>query len=88
MTKKVATAKEKRHMARVAALPCCLCGTIGVQVHHITENGRRISHFITIGLCVDCHEGALGVHGDKTMLKVMKTTELKLLADTIEAMEE
>ena len=82
------TAKEKRHMARVAELPCGTCAERPVEVHHITAGGRRISHYITIPLCPECHKGKLGVHGDKTMLKVMKITELKLLADTIEALEE
>lgn len=80
------TAAEKRHMGRIAKLPCGTCSEWPVEVHHITESGRRISHYMTIPLCPECHKGKLGVHGDKTMMRVMKTSELKLLAKTIEAL--
>lgn len=29
------TLAAKRHMGRVAALPCCVCGAQPVEVHHI-----------------------------------------------------
>ena len=42
----------KRHMARVAQLPCVLCGAHGVQVHHLREGeaagaGQRALAHIT-----------------------------------------
>lgn len=82
------TSAELRHMDRVAQLPCCLCGAHGVHVHHILEGrikGRRSSSWTTIPLCPPCHTGQHGIHGDKTMLKIHKTTELELLAQTLEA---
>lgn len=80
---------EKRHMGRVAQLPCCLCGQRPVQVHHLREGGaagagQRARDFLTIPLCQPCHTGPMGVHGDKTMLHANKETEHSLLAGTLE----
>ena len=79
------TKTESAHMDRVASLHCCLCGSQPVQVHHIREGqgmSQRASNWLTIPLCPQCHTGPMGVHGDKTMLRVKKTTELELLAET------
>ena len=83
----------KRHMARVAQLPCVLCGAHGVQVHHLREGeaagaGQRAHDQISIPLCVTCHTGPHGVHGDKSLLRLHKVTEIDLLARTIEQLME
>lgn len=83
------TAAEKRHMDRVAQLPCCLCGAFPVELHHPLEGrtpGRRSPNWLVIPVCPSCHrDGHNGIHGQKAMLKVMKVTELELLAGTLEA---
>lgn len=87
----MATNAEKKHLSRIAALPCALCGAHGVQIHHILEGrvkGRKSGHFTAIPLCVDCHQGRNGIHGDQAMLKVYKKTELQLLGETIEKLYE
>jgi hypothetical protein len=81
----------KEHVGRVKSLPCALCGAHAPSdAHHILEGriqGRRSSDWVTIPLCKDCHQGARnGVHGEQIMLKVMKETELNLLAQTIETL--
>lgn len=82
----------KAHMARIAQMPCALCQELGVeqstptQVHHIrTGQGmaQRASDHLTIPLCYDCHQGDLGIHGDRTLLRIAKAEELDLLAATI-----
>ena len=76
----------KAHMGRVAQLPCCTCGVYGVQLHHIREGqgmAQRADDMLVIPLCPDCHTGKVGVHHDKTMLKLKKWTELDALADTL-----
>lgn len=82
------TNSAKRHLAKVAALPCCLCGAHGVQVHHIKEGktfGKREKlHFCTIPVCESCHTGPKGIHGDETMLRIVKKSETELLAETLE----
>jgi hypothetical protein len=77
----------KRHLSIVASLPCALCGVQPVEVHHLLSGrtpGRRSSDWLTIPLCPDCHRGKNGIHGQKTMLDIMKKTELDLLADTFQ----
>lgn len=76
-------------MGRVAKLPCATCGAHGVQVHHIREGeaagaGQRANDWLTVPLCQSCHTGTLGVHGNKTMLRILKTTEIDLVAQTLE----
>ena len=77
---------NKDYLGRVAQLPCALCGCMPVQVHHIREGqgmSQRASDFLTVPLCPPCHTGPYGIHGDRSMLKVYKTSELDLLAQTI-----
>lgn len=91
----MSTAKEKRHMARIAEMGCVLCERLGMAqsgrtyVHHIREGqgkSQRASAFLTIPLCYDCHQGREGIHGDRSLLRVAKCEELDLLADVIERM--
>lgn len=79
----------KRHMGRVAQLPCVLCGQSPVEVHHIRAGevagaGQRGPDFLTIPVCTSCHRGPMGIHGNKAMLKITKKTELQLVAETLE----
>jgi hypothetical protein len=46
--------------------------------------GQKASDWLTIPLCKSCHQGNFGIHGDRSMLRIMKTDELGLLAKTIE----
>lgn len=84
------SAAGKRHMGRVAQLPCCVCGAYGVQVHHVREGqgmSQRASDFLTVPLCPPCHTGPNGIHGNKSLMKIQKLDELDLLARTIERLE-
>ncbi|MCG7931943.1 MAG: hypothetical protein N0E44_18070 [Candidatus Thiodiazotropha lotti] len=86
MAKKTATKSEKAYMDRVAQLPCALTGESPVELHHIREGqgmSERASNYLVIPLSPEAHRGPLGVHGDKTLLRIHKVTELDLLADTI-----
>lgn len=77
------------HMARVAELPCCLCQTQPVEVHHVREGqgmSQRAGNWITLPLCPDCHRGPKGVHGDRSMLRITKKTELDLVDETLAAL--
>jgi hypothetical protein len=71
---------------------CAALETFGVaaEVHHIrTGQGgaQRASDFLTVALCPECHRGRLGLHGDRTLLRLAGVTELDLLAFTIESIE-
>ena len=54
------TSEEKAHLARVALMPCCVCGRWPVQVHHVTASvhGGRISrsHKRVVPLCFQHHK--------------------------------
>jgi hypothetical protein len=55
--RKPASAADKRHMARVAAMPCLVCGGQST-VHHVTSDGnQRIarSHRRVVPLCPKHH---------------------------------
>lgn len=96
MAKKAKTAAERRHHERVAQIPCVLCelldmGRAQSEVHHLREEqgtSQRASHWLVAALCPSCHRGPIGVHGDKTLLRIAKVSELDLLALTIERLQE
>lgn len=73
-------------MDAVAGLTCAVCGAYGVQVHHIRAGqgmSQRASDFLTVPLCVDCHTGKGGIHGDRSMMRIRGLSEIDLVADTI-----
>ncbi len=53
--KKKPTKAESEHMDMVAQLSCCKCGERTVQIHHITEGGRRLGNFWVLPLCIPHH---------------------------------
>lgn len=62
-----ATSAERAHMARVAALGCCLCahlnyGHTAAEVHHVRarHGWGRSGHLNTIPLCPRHHRGQPG----------------------------
>lgn len=77
-------------MARVAKLPCVVCGRHGVHVHHLRFGagmGQRASDFLTVPLCPECHTGDGGIHGDRSLWRLYKIDELGALARTYEMLE-
>lgn len=80
----------KRHMNRVREIPCLICEKCGLgdspaEAHHIGDGAER-SDFLTIPLCPTHHRGALGFHGlgEREFNRKYGTTEIELLAETIE----
>lgn len=66
MSKKRPTAQEKRHLERVASLPCLVCGAPST-VHHVTARSDRRgritrSHQLTVPLCPKHHHIQHGPH--------------------------
>lgn len=87
MSKRAATAAEKRHLDRLAKLPCAVCGSYGdIELHHprfAVGAGQRASHWLAIPLCIPCHRGPQGLHGDRSRWRLYKMDEPKALAETI-----
>ncbi len=90
------TKAEKAHLARLAEMPCLLCNelglvTHGVEIHHLRTGAgmsQRSSHWLTIPLCPACHREGNGIHGNRSLMKIAKVSELDLLAECIRRLEE
>lgn len=90
----MSTKAGREHMARIKRMRCICCYLLDRQqqsitdCHHIREGqgaAQRAGDHLTIPLCHDdCHQGPLGIHGDKTYLRLLKMTELDLLDLTYE----
>lgn len=85
------SSESKRHMGRIAQMPCAICGAFGVHVHHIRTGigmGMRASDFDTLPLCPEHHQGMTGIHGmgRKAWERHHGITELELLKKTKERM--
>lgn len=79
--KKAMTAGERRHVDRVRALDCVVCGVAGPCEAHEIEQGKW---FLSCALCPDCHRGSRnGIHGEKVMWRTLKLTELDALNETL-----
>ena len=78
---------EKRHMDRVAALGCLLCGQ-PAQLHHVREGqgmSQRASNFLVVPLCEPHHTGSAGLHGlgSRGFERRYRMDEMGLLAQVI-----
>lgn len=90
---KAKTREEREYHEQIAGMRwCALCDALGhagaqdVHVHHIRDgqgSGQRASHWLVVPLCPSCHQGPMGVHGDRTFMRIAKVEELDLLAATI-----
>jgi len=74
------TRAESAHMARVKSVSCVLCDAGPPSEAHHVKQGR---HFATVALCQECHRGSLGVHGDKTMLRLTKMDDIDMINETV-----
>lgn len=78
--KRAPTAAERRHIAKVAELPCSLCDRPGPSEVHEIKQGQW---FTSVALCPDCHRSSIGLHGTKAMMRIKKLDELDLLNITV-----
>ena len=75
------TKMERAHLEAVKSLPCSVChAPAPSEAHHI----RQRDPFIVVALCLDCHQGKCGIHGDKSLWRIYKMDELDALNITIE----
>lgn len=82
------TNNERKHLEKIKGMACGVCSAPAPSdAHHLLEGGRRVGHFAVIPLCRSCHQdNKNGIHGEKNMWRVMRKTEMTVLAETIEAM--
>ena len=78
----MANKKEREHLNKVAAMGCLICES-PANVHHIRPKGlgmsRRSSHFDTIPLCYDHHQGQFSIHNNKKAFEKKYGKEKALL---------
>lgn len=83
---KAITRAESAHLQAVKGLPCSVCDAPPPSDAHHVNQGQ---HFTVIALCKDCHQGSEnGLHGRKTMWRVMKLDEWGALNITIKRINE
>lgn len=83
---KAITRAESAHLQAVKGLKCSVCDAPPPSDAHHVNQGQ---HFTTIALCKDCHQGSHnGIHGRKTMWRVMKMDELAALNVTLRRLNE
>lgn len=78
------TRSEAAHLYRVKMSGCAVCGKessedVPADAHHIKQG----EHYTTIGLCKACHQGPMGIHGDKTLWRIHKMDETTALNETL-----
>ena len=78
------------YMAKVAELPCCVCGSRPVHVHHCI-GGRfsqaKASDTDTIPLCPSCHQGPEGIHANKRAWQALHGPDTGFIDPTRAAIE-
>lgn len=80
--KRAPSVRERRHIERVAALPCSVCDQAGPSEVHEIKQG---AWWVSCALCPDCHRGSVnGLHGQRRMWSVRKMDEIDALGVTIE----
>lgn len=89
---KKSTAKEKRHMNRVAEMGCCVCVLLGhgetpAEIHHIGNGtmAKRASNYEVIPLCHIHHRtggNGVAVHSGRKSFEANFGTEQELLEQT------
>ena len=90
---KPATAKEKRHLNKIASMGCIVCvnlehGETPAEIHHIGNGtmGKRASNYEVIPLCHIHHmAGGYGVavHAGRESFEANFGTEQELLLQTL-----
>jgi hypothetical protein len=80
--KRPQTAKERAHCAKLAQMPCVVCGDHGVEIHEF-EQGQW---FTAVPLCPPCHRGNEGWHGTRLRWNLRKINMLQAINKTVGAL--
>ena len=84
--------RSAAHLAKVAALPCIVCGAWPVEVHHIRNGygmGQRASDLETLPLCAPHHRTSLDAfHAGPRSFEARYGTERELLAKVLELLKD
>lgn len=72
------TAAERRHVDRVAQLPCVIDNAEPVEIHEF-EQGQW---FTAVPLCPACHRGPDGWHGTRKRWTLARMDPFKAINET------
>jgi len=77
---------NKRHMARVAELPCSVCHRFPVHVHHSRDMelcgaAQKSSSWYTMPLCHECHRE---LHADKGKWEMTHGSQVSHVEKTLD----
>ena len=74
------TKREKQHIEAIKQLPCSVCDAPAPSAaHHIKQDNP----WLCVALCQSCHQdNHNGIHGRKSIWKVMRMDEYDALAVT------
>jgi len=75
------TAAERRHIEKLAQLPCVVCDAPGPSEVHEPEQGLW---FASMPLCPACHRGPDGWHGTRMRWKLRRMNELQAINKAVE----
>lgn len=79
------SAAERRHIERISALPCIVCGAEPVEVHEPDQG----LWFVSMPLCAVCHrDPKYGWHGQRLNWKARKLDELGAINATVRLLME
>jgi hypothetical protein len=79
------TAAEKRHVEKLASLPCACCENTGPVEIHEFEQG---AWFASVPLCTPCHRGPEGWHGTRLRWTLRRMDMVKAINNTIRRISE
>ena len=78
--------KNRNHLKRVAKLPCVVCNSPEVQVHHVRNHavssaGKRASDWFSFPLCAIHHAN---LHDDIKFWEMRNGDQFRHVADTLQ----
>jgi hypothetical protein len=73
------SAAERRHIERLAAMPCVICGSEeGSEVHEFEQG----AWFAAVPCCPACHRGPEGWHGTRQRWTLRRMDPIKAIDET------
>lgn len=84
----MATKDEKKHLDAVAALPCIVCGTVPVELHHTVRLAKKKrDHMEVLPLCKNHHTGVFSIHMARKSFRAQYGQEEELLSQVERMLE-
>ena len=77
----------KAYLDLVRRQPCSCCGAAAPSFSHHPREGQggaqKADDFLAIALCYECHQGVAGIHGNRSLMRIYKKSEMDMIAVTV-----